>query len=193
VPGAALSAFPGLDELVRLADRAVRRGAPQAVVAALCDGLPALIERHRRRIGGDWLRADPLARRRIELHRSPDAGYQILAMIWAPGQDTPIHDHDGAWGVESTWHGELRATGFLATGRRGDLFRLQAQETARLGVGAAAGLEPEQGLHLCRNPSPSRVALTVHVYARPLEAFHVYAAAGEGWYRREPCLPALER
>ncbi len=114
-------------------------------------------------------------------------------MIWAPGQDTPIHDHDGAWGVESTWHGELQATGFLATGQRDDLFRLEAQDTVRLGVGAAAGLEPEQGLHICRNPSPSSVALTVHIYARPLEAFHVYAAAGDGWYRREAFLPALER
>ncbi len=51
---------------------------------------------------------DHYARR--ELYRSARHGYSIVAMTWAPGQGTPLHDHDGLWCVEGVWQGALHIT-----------------------------------------------------------------------------------
>src|SRR3546814_11261878 len=48
---------------------------------------------------------DHYARR--ELYRSPEHGYSVVAMTWAPGQATPIHDHCGLWCVEGVGDGDL--------------------------------------------------------------------------------------
>ena len=46
----------------------------------------------------------PYARRLI--HRDPR--FTIVAMVWAPGQATPIHDHSGVWCVEGVYNGWCR-------------------------------------------------------------------------------------
>ena len=44
-------------------------------------------------------RLDSYARRLV--YDDPETGVCVLAMIWAPGQATPLHDHSGLWGVEA--------------------------------------------------------------------------------------------
>lgn len=185
--------FPGLGEITRLVDEAVGARDGAAIVATLSERLPALIERHRGELGGDLLRADPRGYRRIELHYCPIRGYQILAMIWGPGQGTPIHDHRDVWGVESVWCGELLVADFRAAAVAGELLQLAPVDAVHLRAGEVVGMTPEQGLHLCRNPSQRDVTVSLQVYARPLDHFNVYLDAGDGWYQRSDFAPALER
>src|SRR5699024_11767185 len=35
---------------------------------------------------------------RHSLYRDPADRFEILELIWEPGQKTPLHDHDGTWG-----------------------------------------------------------------------------------------------
>jgi predicted metal-dependent enzyme (double-stranded beta helix superfamily) len=185
--------LPGLHEIIRTVDEAVGKRDSAAIVADLCARLPALIERHRGHIGADLLRVDPTGYRRIELHHCPIRGYQIVAMVWGPGQGTPVHDHRDVWGVESVLCGELLVADFRATAVAGELLRLVPVNAVHLRPGEAVGLTPEQGLHLCRNPSPRSAAVSLQVYARPLDHFNVYLDAGDGWYQRTDFAPALER
>lgn len=191
-PTVQATAFPGLGELIRLTEEALGQRDCTAIVATLRARLPALIARHRGALGGEFLRADPQRRRRVELHHCPVLGYQILAMIWGPGQGTPIHDHHELWGVESTWHGELLVADFQPTTVAGELVRLEPRDAVCMRTGEALGLTPEQGLHLCRNPSQREVAVTVHIYARALDRFNLYVDAGDGWYRRREYCPETE-
>jgi len=189
----AASPFPGLTEIIRLVDEAVGARDGAAIVADLSARLPELIARHAGNLGADLLRPDPRGYRRIELHHCPIRGYQILAMVWGPGQGTPVHDHRDVWGVESVWCGELLVADFRATSVAGDLLRLAPVDAVHLHRGEVVGLTPEQGLHLCRNPSQREVAVSLQVYARPLDQFNVYLDAGEGWYQRSDFAPNIER
>ena len=38
-------------------------------------------------------RGDPDAYRSHVLHTEPDGSFSIVALVWRPGQATPIHDH----------------------------------------------------------------------------------------------------
>ena len=29
--------------------------------------------------------------------------FEVLALVWKDGQSTPLHDHDGTWGVEGVF------------------------------------------------------------------------------------------
>lgn len=185
--------FPGLGEVIRLVDEAVGARDSARVVAQIRTELPALIRRHRERLGGNLLRVDPRGYRRIELHHCPIRGYQILAMVWGPGQGTPVHDHRDVWGIESVWCGELEVAEFRPAGIAGELLRLAPHGVERLASGDVLGLLPDQGLHLCRNPGSRDVTVSLHVYARPLDHFNVYLDAGDGWHARHDHQPALER
>ncbi|WP_313232067.1 cysteine dioxygenase family protein [Stenotrophomonas acidaminiphila] len=128
---------------------------------------------------------DHYARR--ELYRSARHGYSIIAMTWGPGQGTPLHDHDGLWCVEGVWQGALRITPYRLREDRGDIARLQPL----LGVdgtrGSAGNLIPPDEFHVLRNASDAELAISVHVYQRPMEHCTVFVPeAGQAdWYRRE--------
>src|SRR3546814_15103518 len=95
--------FPGRDKLVAVVDAAVAQGDEHAITAALRNGMCAMIRNGEVRLPDEVFEPldDHYARR--ELYRSPEHGYSVVAMTWAPGQGTPIHDHCGLWCVEGVW------------------------------------------------------------------------------------------
>jgi len=185
--------FPGLGEIIRLVDEAVGARDAARIVAKIQSELPDAIRRHRERLGGNLLRADARGYRRIELHHCPIRGYQVLAMVWGPGQGTPVHDHREVWGIESVWTGELEVAEFRPSSVAGEMLQLAPKDVVRLRTGDVLSLLPDQGLHLCRNPGVREVTVSLHIYARPLDHFNVYLDAGEGWHARHDHRPALER
>ena len=107
--------FPGKSRLVAALDAAVGHPSQEAVIAALGRTLAALFADPGFVLPPALLRPvhDHYARR--ELHVSPTLDYSVVAMTWAPGQGTPIHDHDGAWCTEIVWHGRLAITRYAPT------------------------------------------------------------------------------
>jgi len=128
---------------------------------------------------------DHYARR--ELYRSARHGYSIIAMTWGPGQGTPLHDHDGLWCVEGVWQGALRIAPYRLLEARGDAMRFQAMPVLTGERGSAGNLIPPDEFHKLRNASDDDIAISVHVYQRPMERCTVFVPeAGRGdWYRRE--------
>jgi 3-mercaptopropionate dioxygenase len=184
--------FPGLRQIVREVETAWALRETTQVVAALNARMPALIEQYRPQLPGWAADKDMRGYRRIELHHCPVQGFQILAMVWGPGQGTPVHDHREQWGIESVWQGELDVIDFAVRETAGDFLRLEPNNVSRLLTGQSLGFTPEQGLHLCRNPSSRDVTLSLHIYARALDVFNKYVDVGSGWYERREHTPELE-
>src|SRR4051812_1482847 len=57
-------------------------------------------------------RSDPQHYARNALHISPDRSLSLYALVWLPGQWTPVHDH-GSWGVVGVVAGVLEERAFM--------------------------------------------------------------------------------
>lgn len=93
------------------------------------------------------------------LHTEPDGAFSVCAVVWRPGQQTPIHDHV-AWCV----------VGVLEGAESEELFALRDGETALEQVGSrvsmpgeVGGFAPPGDIHRVTNHG-SGVAISLHVY-----------------------------
>ncbi|MFT3756124.1 MAG: cysteine dioxygenase family protein [Pseudoxanthomonas sp.] len=126
---------------------------------------------------------------RHSLHVSREHDYQLIAMTWGPGQGVPLHDHDGDWCVEGVLQGELDAEEYLLLENDGERFHFRRQRHLRSTIGETTGLLAAQEHHRIRNPDNACVAVSLHIYPRPLARFHVYTPILDGtdapdWYLR---------
>lgn len=182
--------FPGRDRLLAGVDAAVANDCEHQVTAALRGCLCQLMrdpafrlpEIVREPVEGHYARR--------ELYRSDEHGYSIVAMTWGPGQGTPIHDHCGLWCVEGVWDGELEITQYELLEHEGDRYRFRAAGGIQAGPGSAGSLIPPHEYHTIRNASGDRVAISLHVYERPIEGCAKFQPqAGEWYLRQQAALP----
>ncbi len=93
------------------------------------------------------------------LHAEPDGSFSVTAMVWRPGQVTPIHDH-------VTWcvFGVLQGTEYE------ELYALSADGSQLTEVGRSqnncgevSGFAPPGDIHRVRNHG-AEIAVSLHVY-----------------------------
>lgn len=126
------------------------------------------------------------------VHLDPAGRFSALAMVWGPGQGTPLHDHDGLWGVEIVVVGEIEAEMYRHCGTDTDgAERFELLSVDRGGPGATGTLAPPLEYHTMRNPSASEKAVTLHIYGGELTRCRVFHPLGGGRYRAEPRVLAL--
>lgn len=176
--------FPLLEDVIVLADAAVRAREPRRIVAALVEGLRNLLPRTGA-LPAELLRPDPDGYARRELYRSPLHGYQVLAMTWGPGQGSSVHDHADTWGVEAVLRGHLEVLDYSVIQHTGGLARLRVHDRHTLADGRVIGLLPPHDLHACRNSGVHDTALTLHIYGTPLEEVRRYVHVEGELYRPE--------
>jgi predicted metal-dependent enzyme (double-stranded beta helix superfamily) len=148
---------PGLEPLVRAIRGVVRAGADgdrtaQRVAAEL----------QRQRPSPDLLTAeqrlgDPDGYRSHVLHAEPDGSFSIVALVWRPGQATPIHDH-------VTWC----VFGVIQGIEYEELFTLDGDVLVPAGTsmnrtGEVSGFAPPGDIHRVRNVG-AHTAISIHVY-----------------------------
>ena len=93
------------------------------------------------------------------LHAEPDGSFSIAAMVWLPGQQTPVHDHV-AWCVTGVLQGHEHEEIFALTDDGGALRLLTRNENA---AGTVSGFAPPGDIHRVRNTGTT-VAISMHVY-----------------------------
>ena len=97
--------------------------------------------------------------------------FEIVAIIWRPGQDTPIHDHLGSDCAFLILEGESTETIFELD--ENGLAHPVSKRVYRPGEVCAAD-EPD--IHKVSNDANVEL-INLHVYTPPLHAFNIYESA----------------
>jgi cysteine dioxygenase len=99
--------------------------------------------------------------------------FELMVLCWGPGQESPIHNHEGQDCWMAVLEGEIEEVRFCRPGevRPGPL-------TARLsksyGVGQVSYIHDDIGLHLVRPARPGAPSVSLHLYAEPYDWCDVY-------------------
>jgi 3-mercaptopropionate dioxygenase len=100
---------------------------------------------------------------RHTLYRDEAGEFTILALVWLPGQETPVHGHM-AWGAVGLYSGELNVISYEIFGTRAGQLQLKAVKEidAREGyvTSVTGGIND---IHRIKNLS-SKPAISIHVY-----------------------------
>ena len=159
-PGRAAACAPALVSAVR---RAVAAGdGPQQAASRVARAL-------RRNLPGPGiltlaqLQGDPARYQTHLLHAEPGGAFSIAAMVWRPGQVTPVHDHV-SWCVTGVLQGTEYEEIFAAGPGGGFLTEVARRQNP---PGTVAGFAPPGDIHRVRN-SGAGVAVSMHIYGADL-------------------------
>jgi predicted metal-dependent enzyme (double-stranded beta helix superfamily) len=128
---------------------------------------------------------DPAHRRSDPTHYARNAvligeDLSLYALVWLPGQWTPVHDH-GSWGVVGVIEGALHEQAWLRTSPddgRDQSIKLVPGGALILDPGSVTSFVPNPDhIHVTGVPEGKRAALTLHLYGRNMNSFHVYDVA----------------
>lgn len=142
------------------------------VVDALLDGFIAPVDRLVRHL--------PLPSRgyaRTLAYR--DDAFELLLLTWAPGSRAPIHDHAG----QDCWFVPLAGTfdvdDYALVGADAHRAWLTPLRSRRLGEGDLDRRDVREPLHAVTPVTP--VAMSLHVYAQPIDRCRIYNLARGTW------------
>ncbi len=129
---------------------------------------------------GSWLPERARATRddcyaRHLLHKDRQNRFVVLALVWKPGQATPIHDHS-CWGVMGLLENSLEETIYerLDDGSRPDHAELRELQGGIVSAGSTSYLlPPYHEIHAIGN-NTDETTISVHVYGRDIDEVNVY-------------------
>jgi 3-mercaptopropionate dioxygenase len=134
----------------------------------------------------EHFRADPDHYARNAVYIAPEQDLSLFALVWIPGQWTPIHDH-GSWGVVGVLRGTLHERSYVRVdGRTGDTqIDLKPGGVFLLDPGTITSFVPNPdhihrtGVPLGDAPSGSgskdaEPVVSLHLYGRNMDSFHIY-------------------
>jgi len=96
------------------------------------------------------------------VHVHPTGRYSIVALVWKPGQATPIHDHR-CWCVVGVWQGIERETTYDLHGDPAAPHLVPRGESESRPGDVSVLVPPEEDIHRVENCGTS-LAISVHVY-----------------------------
>jgi predicted metal-dependent enzyme (double-stranded beta helix superfamily) len=172
----------GIEPLVHLVDGAVGLGGVAAITRAVQEGLSRLIHDGALALPRELRRTEPGHYARRLVYRSGEHGYVVVAMVWGPGQRTPLHDHAGTWCVEGVLEGRIEVTQYDLVAREGGRCRFRRMDSVSTGVGAAGALIPPFEYHTIAN-AREQASITLHVYGGDLTRCSVFEPEPDGLYR----------
>jgi predicted metal-dependent enzyme (double-stranded beta helix superfamily) len=109
------------------------------------------------------------------LHKDPQGRFIVLALVWQPGQVTPIHDHS-CWGVMGLVTNTLEEHCYerLDDGSRPGFCELEQTRGMDVSKGGVSYLlPPYEEIHWIGNTS-GRPTISLHVYGRDLDEINVF-------------------
>lgn len=111
------------------------------------------------------------------IHEAPDRSLSLYALVWLPGQWTPVHDH-GSWGVVGVVEGVLEERSYVRLSPdRGadDGIDLARGGTVLLSRGAVTSFVPNPDhIHITGVPAERPRAVSLHLYGRTMSNFNIY-------------------
>lgn len=149
-------------------------------VIAIAPLMQALTARADEFLEPGHVREDPAHYARNAVHICPDGRLSLFALVWRPGQWTPVHDH-GTWGVVGVLRGLLEERAYMsATGeiRADHGIHLKRGGIVLLNPGAVTTFVPNPDhIHMTGVPDDRPTCVSLHLYGRNMNSFHVYDPA----------------
>ncbi|HUO81729.1 MAG TPA: cysteine dioxygenase family protein [Gammaproteobacteria bacterium] len=174
--------MPGIEKLVSLLDDAVAQPDVEVTTDRIKSGLCRLLRSGDVRLPAELSRPlDGHYARRL-VYSSPQHGYSVVAMTWAPGQATPVHDHSGMWCVEGVCDGSLEVQQYELIERDGDRYRFEKRNSYQAGFGSAGCLIPPYEYHRIANACSDEKAVSIHIYGGDMTCCNVFERAEGDWY-----------
>lgn len=125
-------------------------------------------------------KSDPDHYARNLVYSAPDNSLSLYTLVWLPGQWTPVHDH-GSWGVVGVVEGVLEERSYvrLSHDRGADSgIELVRGGVILLGSGAVTSFVPNPDhIHITGVPAERPRAVSLHLYGRTMDDFHIYDVA----------------
>lgn len=114
------------------------------------------------------------------IHEAADRSLSLYALVWLPGQWTPVHDH-GSWGVVGVVEGVLEERSYVRlSSDRGadDGIALARGGTILLSRGAVTSFVPNPDhIHITGVPPERPRAVSLHLYGKTMSDFNIYDVA----------------
>ena len=172
---AALSHF-----IAQAAMRSSQQPDPADCVLALAPLMMELVDQAGTFLEAQHYQSSAVSYARNLIYDAPDASLSLYAIVWLPGQWTPVHDH-GSWGVVGVVEGVLEERSYvrLSPERETD----EDNELARggtilLGHGSVTSFVPNPDhIHVTGVPADRPRAVSLHLYGRTMNDFNIYDVA----------------
>ncbi len=150
---------------------------PADCVLVLAPLMLELIERAAAFLEPQHYRSDTNHYARNLVYDAPDGSLSLYALVWLPGQWTPVHDH-GSWGVVGILEGVLEERNYvrLSPDRGVDEgIHLVRGGVILLGRGAVTSFVPNPDhIHVTGVPPERSRAVSLHLYGRMMNSFNTY-------------------
>ncbi len=126
----------------------------------------------------EHFRSDPEHYARNLIYMDKNDVMSLFALVWLPGQWTPIHDH-GTWGVVGVLEGTLEERNFIRvdkqTKQATDNVELVRGGVILLAAGAVTSFVPNPDhIHITGNADRSQRVVSLHLYGHSMAGFHIY-------------------
>ena len=122
-------------------------------------------------------KSDPAGYARNLIHATDDESLSLYALVWNPGQWTPVHDH-GSWGVVGVVEGVLEERNYARVDdhhTRNDRIELVRSGVILLSPGAVTTFVPNPDhIHLTGVDAAREPVVSLHLYGRQMDNFYVY-------------------
>ena len=125
----------------------------------------------------EHFRSEPGHYARNAVYIAPEQDLSLFALVWNPGQWTPVHDH-GSWGVVGVLRGTLHERSYV---------RVDAAKSTDEGIDLVPGgvflLNPgtitsfvpnPDHIHRTGVPDGASQVVSLHLYGRNMDSFHIY-------------------
>lgn len=126
----------------------------------------------------EHFRSDPGHYARNAIYVDENDVMSLFALVWLPGQWTPIHDH-GTWGVVGVLEGMLEERNFIRTDQQPepatDNIELVRGGVILLAPGAVTSFVPNPDhIHITGNADKNERVVSLHLYGSAMAGFHIY-------------------
>jgi 3-mercaptopropionate dioxygenase len=102
------------------------------------------------------------------LHVEPGGSFSVVALVWRPGQETPVHDHR-SWCVVAVLSGEEEETVYQLRDDRDDPVLVPCTTRCNR-VGAVCACVPPGDIHRVSNVG-DHTAVSLHVYGADIQRY----------------------
>jgi predicted metal-dependent enzyme (double-stranded beta helix superfamily) len=157
-----------LGDFVRGMDALVDSGADEQAIRREGGALLAALIAQDGWLPTELLEPDPAGYRIHLLHLDPARRFSVSAMVWGPGQGTPIHDHT-VWGMVGVLRGRERCEEFAPLLEPGG--PLVAGRVHDMLPGDIDFVSPRIGdIHRVSNALADGTSVSIHVYGGDIAA-----------------------